>query len=79
MADNDKITVTFKVDPKSWSKMEELKDLLGTPDVATALYSAALTLERLYDYQNSGYRFAYFDQQGNPHRFDLPKSKAAVE
>jgi len=78
MADGDRLTVTFKVDPESWHKMEELKTTLGTPDVATALYSAARILEQLYDYQRQGYRFAVVDKNGKSQPLNLPSAAKAA-
>jgi hypothetical protein len=78
MAEPKSLTVTFKVDPESWQKMEELKGILGTPDVATALYSATLILEQLYDYQRQGYKLAYVDKHGKPIMFDLPRAAKAA-
>ncbi len=78
MAEPNNLTVTFKVDPESWQKMEELKRILGTPDVATALYSAALMLQQLYDYERQGYKIAYVDKQGKLNTFDLPKAAKAA-
>jgi hypothetical protein len=68
------IEVTFRIDPEGYREMERLRELLGTKNLATALYSAVSMLEKLYDYQKDGYQVALV-KNGTTLKMDLPKTQ----
>ncbi len=70
------IEIRFRIDADSFRKMEQLNKTLGTPNIATAIYSAVQILSRLYDYENQGYRVAVVDKSGRTHPLPLPKVAA---
>lgn len=65
------VQVTFRIDPEGYREMERLRELLGTKNLATALYSAVSMLGRLYDYQRDGYQVALV-KNGTTLKIDLP-------
>jgi hypothetical protein len=67
------VQVTFRIDPEGYREMERLRELLGTKNLATALYSAVSMLEKLYDYQKDGYQIALV-KNGTTLKIDLPNT-----
>ena len=65
------IQVTFRIDPEGYSEMEEFRRLVGTKNLATALYSAVSMMNRLYEYQKQGYQVAIVKNRTTL-KIDLP-------
>jgi len=70
------IEIKFNIDPELFSKMEELNKRLGTPNVATAIYSAVQILNRLLDYEKQGFKIAVIDQSGRVQPLPFPPKVA---
>jgi len=65
------IEVTFRIDPEGYSELDQFRKLLGTKNLATALYSAVSMLRKLYDYQKQGYQVVLV-KNGTKLKIDLP-------
>jgi len=70
------IEIKFNIDPESYSKMEELNKRLGTPNVATAIFSAVQILNRLLDYEKQGFQLAVVDKSGRTQPLPFPPKVA---
>ena len=67
----EKLKVIFQIDQEKLNNMERFKALLGSPNLATALYNAVTILNDLYAYQSQGYELRLV-KNGDMRRFRLP-------
>ena len=65
------LEVKFKIDPEGLREMKRLEALLGSPNLATALYNAVAILNDLYAYQGQGYELRLV-KNGDVRRLQLP-------
>ena len=65
--------VRFEIDPEGLRNMKRLEALLGSPNLATAIYNAVAILNALYAYQGQGYELRLV-KNDDVRRFRLPGS-----
>ena len=66
------LEVKFKIDSEGLRNMRRLEALLGSPNLATAIYNAVAILNDLYAYQSQGYELRLV-KNGDVRRFWLPE------
>lgn len=73
------VTIIFKIDPESFQEMERLHKRLGTPNLATTLFSAVQMVSRLYEYKDRKWRLAATSDDGRSVPIDMPEPVAAED
>jgi hypothetical protein len=67
------VEVKLQMDQSALKEMNELKELLHSPNLTTALYNAVSILNDLYHFQREGYELRLVKRGGETHRFRLPE------